>query len=77
MKKINNYDSNNKFSTNVFSPQNVISPQNQCNILYFTLVQSQNESRNNDANNQLNKTREEKLNKGYVFPHSQKESFQT
>ena len=74
----NNYDSNNKFSTNVFSPTNIFSPPNQGNF-FLILVPSQNDSRNIEMNNNnLNKTREEKLNIGFVFPHNNlKESFQT
>jgi len=74
----NNYDSNNKFSTNVFSPTNIFSPPNQGNF-FLILVPSQNDSRNIEMNNNnLNKTREEKLNRGFVFPHNNlKESFQT
>jgi len=72
MKKINNYESN-KFSTNVFSPQNMVSPQNQF------IDQTNNESRNDNTNlnnNNLNKTREEHPNKGFIFPHASiKESF--
>jgi len=68
MKKMNNNYESNKYSTNVFSPQNMFSPQNQ----------PQNESRNEKNENNLNKTREEQMNKGFIFPHaSVKESFQS
>ncbi len=78
-----NYDSNNKYSTNVFSPQNnnIFSPPNMGRS-HLMLVHSQNESRNNDLNNNnnnpLNKTREEKMNRGFVFPNNPlKKSFHT
>jgi len=71
MKKVNNYESN-KFSTNVFSPQNIFSPANQ----FQTNNESRNEQANNNNNNNLNKTREEQQNKGFIFPHASiKDSF--